>query len=296
MIVYLPLREEVRDAIRLASRVFPSKWKIFRAVEDTNTGDDAEFLQEPADGLPRILFACERYREGSDIPGLEMTVILMGNTIAANILIQTIGRALRADYTGKEGWCCIFRPSEEGTTEEDVLDKILLEITEILGRNDMPMTPSDIRRMVETFFGTTTVHNRLFTIEETVARVQAIYERREYERNPCAETIRKQCIIRNITHTTAYDRMREQMGWTTTPWERMDLTPYEFFHTDTKPICERAILTQLLKSENVLTTEAYENWRLKQTEQYPSVTDINDGYYRGIVNIQDILPQGIRRR
>jgi len=296
VIVYLPLREEVRDAIRLASRVFPSKWKIFRAVEDTNTGDDAEFLQEPADGLPRILFACERYREGSDIPGLEMTVILMGNTIAANILIQTIGRALRADYTGKEGWCCIFRPSEEGTTEEDVLDKILLEITEILGRNDMPMTPSDIRRMVETFFGTTTVHNRLFTIEETVARVQAIYERREYERNPCAETIRKQCIIRNITHTTAYDRMREQMGWTTTPWERMDLTPYEFFHPDTRPICERDILTQLLKTETILTTEAYENWRLKQTEQYPSVTDINDGYYRGIVNIQDILPQGIRRR
>jgi len=86
------------------------------------------------------------------------------------------------------------------------------------------------------------------------------------------------------------------MGWTTTPWERMDLTPYEFFHPDTRPICERDILTQLLKTETILTTEAYENWRLKQTEQYPSVTDINDGYYRGIVNIQDILPQGIRRR
>ena len=296
VIVYLPLREEVRDAIRLASRVFPPEWKIFRAVEDTNTGDDAEFIQEPADGLPRILFACERYREGSDIPGLEMTSILMGNTIAANILIQIIGRALRADYTGKEGWCCIFRPSEEGTTEEDVLDKILLEITEILGRNDMPMTPTDIRRMVETFFGTTTVHSRLFTIEETVARVQAIYERREYERNPSADTIRRQCIVRNITHTLAYDRIREQLGWTITPWERMDLTPYEFFHPDTKPLCDRTALTQLLKTETILTTEAYENWRLKQTEQYPSVNDINDGYYRGIVNIQDILPQGIRRR
>ena len=296
VIVYLPLREEVRDAARLALTVFPDEWKIFVAVEDTNMADDDKFVQEPADGTPRILFACERYREGSDIPGLEMTAILMGNTIAANILIQIIGRALRADYSGKEGWCCIFRPSEEGTTEEDVLDKILLEITEILGRNDLPMTLSDIRRMVETFFGITEVHGKLFSIEETVARVQAIYERREYERNPCAETIRKQCIIRNITHTTAYDRMREQMGWTTTPWERMDLTPYEFFHPDTKPICDRSALTQKLKDNGILTTEAYEIWRLNQSDLYPSIADINDGYYRGVVNIQDFLPQGIRRR
>ena len=296
VIVYLPLREEVRDAARLALTVFPDEWKIFVAVEDTTIADDEEFVQEPADGIPRILFACERYREGSDIPGLEMTAILMGNTIAANILIQIIGRALRADYSGKEGWCCILRPSEEGTTEEDVLDKILLEITEILGRNDLPMTLSDIRRMVETFFGITEVHGKLFSIEETVARVQAIYERREYERNPCAETIRKQCIIRNITHTTAYDRMREQMGWTTTPWERMDLTPYEFFHPYTKPICDRSALTQTLKDNGILTTDAYENWRINQTVRYPSIADINDGYYRGVVNIQDILPQGIRRR
>ena len=220
----------------------------------------------------------------------------MGNTIAANILIQIIGRALRADYKGKEGWCCIFRPSEEGTTEEDVLDQILLEITEILGRNDLPMTPKEIRRMVETFFGTTTVRDRLFSVEETVARVQAIYERREYQRNPCAETIRRQCIVRNITHTSEYSRVREEMGWATAPWERMDLTPYAFFHPETNPICERTVLTNLLRTQNIFTTEAYKTWRTEQKELYPSVEDINDGYFRGTVNLQDILPQGNRRR
>jgi superfamily II DNA or RNA helicase len=296
VIVYLPLREEVREAVRLASTVFPSEWKIFRAVEDMSVADDKEFVNEPADGLPRILFACERYREGSDITGIEMTGILMGNTIAANILIQIIGRALRADYKGKEGWCCIFRPSEEGTTEEDVLDQILLEITEILGRNDLPMTPKEIRRMVETFFGDTTVRDKLFSIEETVARVQAIYERREYQRNPCAETIRRQCIVRNITHTSEYNNVKEEMGWATAPWERMDLTPYAFFHPETNPICERTVLTNLLRAQNIYTTEAYKTWRTEQIELYPSVEDINDGYFRGTVNLQDILPQGNRRR
>jgi hypothetical protein len=76
----------------------------------------------------------------------------------------------------------------------------------------------------------------------------------------------------------------------------MDLTPYEFFHTDTKPICDRTALTQRLKENGILTTEAYENWRLNQSNLYPSIGDINDGYYRGVVNIQDVLPQGIRRR
>jgi hypothetical protein len=296
VIVYLPLREEVREAVRLASTVFPPEWKIFRAVEDMSVADDKEFVNEPADGLPRILFACERYREGSDITGLEMTGILMGNTIAANILIQIIGRALRADYKGKEGWCCIFRPSEEGTTEEDVLDQILLEITEILGRNDLPMTPKEIRRMVETFFGETTLRDKLFSIEETVARVQAIYERREYQRNPCAETIRRQCIVRNITHTSEYNNVKEEMGWANAPWERMDLTPYAFFHPEINPICERTVLTNLLRAQNIFTTEAYKTWRTEQTELYPSVEHINDGYFRGTVNLQDILPQGNRRR
>ena len=107
-------------------------WHIYTAVEDADASDDDKFVKDIADGQPRILLACERYREGSDIKGLEMTAILMGNTIGANILLQIVGRALRNDYNGKEGWCVIVKPSDEGTTEDDVFDSIVLEIMEFI--------------------------------------------------------------------------------------------------------------------------------------------------------------------
>jgi hypothetical protein len=182
-IAYLPLKEEVRDAFRLAKEEFPADWKVYLAVEDDSASlanKDDKFVEDTSDGVPRILFACERYREGSDIDGLEITSILMGNTIAANILIQIIGRALRLDHVGKEGWCSIFRPSDEGTTEEDVMDNILLEIAETLGRNEILGDPKEIRKMVEAFIGSATIREKSFSVEETVARIQALYERRAW--------------------------------------------------------------------------------------------------------------------
>ena len=182
-IAYLPLKDEVREAFRLAKEEFPSDWNVYLAVEEASASAesmDDKFVEDTADGVPRILFACERYREGSDINGLEMTCILMGNTIAANILIQIIGRALRLDHVGKEGWCSIFRPSDEGTTEEDVMDNILLEIAETLGRNEILGDPKEIRKMVEAFIGSATIREKSFSIEETVTRIQALYERRAW--------------------------------------------------------------------------------------------------------------------
>ena len=182
-IAYLPLKEEVREAFRLAKEEFPSHWKVYLAVEEASASGesmDDKFVEDAADGVPRILFACERYREGSDIDGLEMTSILMGNTIAANILIQIIGRALRLDHIGKEGWCSIFRPSDEGTTEEDVMDNILLEIAETLGRNEILGDPKEIRKMVEAFIGSATIREKSFSVDETIARIQALYERRAW--------------------------------------------------------------------------------------------------------------------
>jgi superfamily II DNA or RNA helicase len=182
VIAYLPSREEVRETVLLAKGCFPKEWKLYTAVEDADADEDNAFVKCPANGTPQILFACERYREGSDIQGLEMTCVLMGNTIASNIILQIIGRALRADYPTKEGWCCIFRPSEEGTTEEDVMDQIMLEIMETLGRNDLVLEPREIKKMVQTFMGDVSISGKTFTLEETVDRIQSLYERRTFER------------------------------------------------------------------------------------------------------------------
>ena len=114
--------------------------------------------------------------------------------------------------------------------------------------------------------------------------------------NLSLSAVRSYCITNNITHSSQYDKEYESRRWSSNPWERMDLTPYAFFHPEINPICERTVLTNLLRAQNIFTTEAYKTWRTEQKELYPSVEDINDGYFRGTVNLQDILPQGNRRR
>lgn len=108
---------------------------IYLAIDDERT--DKYFVDSPADGAIRILFACDRYREGSDISGIEMTAVMIGNTISAYILIQIQGRSLRIDYANKEGWCLIVASCEEDETEQDVLDRIALDILSYLGEHSL---------------------------------------------------------------------------------------------------------------------------------------------------------------
>lgn len=183
VIAYLSLRSEVREAIAIAKRVMP-EWPVYTAVEDADAAGDDNFVEDTADGKPRILFACERYREGSDIRGLEMTCILMGNTIASNILLQIAGRALRNDYAGKEGWCLIVRPSDSGTTEDDVFDSIVIQIMEFIGKDETTTpTKEKIKRTVEKFFGPVAISGKVYNVTETVNRIQAMYVRKAFERS-----------------------------------------------------------------------------------------------------------------
>lgn len=183
VIAYLQLRSEVCHAVTIAKELMPD-WHVYTAVEDAYASGDDNFVKDLADGHPRILFACERYREGSDIKGLEMTVILIGNTIGANILLQVAGRALRKDYAGKEGWCVIVRPSDEGATEDDVFDSIVLQIMEFIGNdNIINPTKNKIKDVIEKFFGAIAISGKVYNVDETISRVQAMYARKAFERS-----------------------------------------------------------------------------------------------------------------
>ncbi len=169
---------------------------IYSAVEDAGGLMDDLFVSDNDDGTSRIMFACERFREGSDIKGLEMTLILLGNTIGANILLQVAGRALRKDYDGKEGWCVMVKPCDEGTTENDVFNSIVLQIMEFIGK-DSVYTPSGakIRQVVEKFFGSVEITGKLYDLEETVKRIQSMYVNQFIERSSPKE---KYEVVRNL--------------------------------------------------------------------------------------------------
>lgn len=178
-IVYLPTLEQVRLAYSAAEKLFPTDWCRYMAVDDAPpTHTDRDFVSDPADGTPRILFACEKYREGSDIWGIEFTMPLMGKTMSVHIFIQVMGRALRPDYDDKEGWCCIVRPQYDDETEEDVLNQIILNITAFLAlRSTSKIPKKTIRRMVEIFMGSVVIGDKAFDVEETTHRIQRMYVR-----------------------------------------------------------------------------------------------------------------------
>ena len=171
--------EDVRYLANHALEVIPGAL-IYSAIDGQRT--DEAFIKAPADGTIRILFACQRFREGSDVKGLDMTCALVGNTTAVYILLQMCGRALRLDYEGKEGWCLIVRPSEQGTTEEDVLASIILDIIEFLGDSKKKREVKEIEPLIKTFLGEVSVSGSSLSLEETIKRVQAAYVRRLYIR------------------------------------------------------------------------------------------------------------------
>lgn len=189
MIAYLSSRQDVYDAIEIAKAYLPDA-TIYTAVEEGDAKSSDQFITDNADGTLRILFACDRFREGSDICGIEMTVTLMGNAMGAHIILQIAGRALRNDYPGKEGWCVIVRPSEEGVTESDVFESIVLQIMDLIDddTNDSSSVSSvQIRKMVERFFGNVEISGKVFDIEETVKRIQSLYAREAFKRVPPKE-------------------------------------------------------------------------------------------------------------
>lgn len=152
--------------------------RVYSALDGVRT--DSAFCEAPVDATPRVLVACQRYQEGSDVEGLEMTCALVGDKIAAHRMIQKAGRALRLDSPDKEGWFLIVRPSEPGTTEQEVLDSIVLDILEFLG-DRMNTNPNTRESIIRTYLGDLQINGNPTDINTTIARVQAAYVRREYD-------------------------------------------------------------------------------------------------------------------
>ena len=185
---------DVRYAFRYAKSEYLDI-TFYSAINGERT--DTDFVNAPSDGTPRIMFVCQRYREGSDVRGIEMTSMLVGNRTAAYIVLQICGRGMRLDYKEKEAWIHIARPSEDGTTPEDVKNTILLDVLEFIGeKKDGEMIDrAEIEDAVRTYFGILRVNGVLSNIDDTILHVQDLYIRREVGKRTCRE---KYNVIRNI--------------------------------------------------------------------------------------------------
>jgi superfamily II DNA or RNA helicase len=222
-------KRDVLYCIQHAKEYMPNA-VIYGAIDGYRT--DAAFIQDAADGTVRILFACQRFREGSDIAGLDMTCALIGTITAAYILVQICGRALRLDYLEKEGWCLLVRPSIPGTTQEDVLDSILLDVIEFLGDTTKKYGPEEIEPLTRTYVGDVHTDTTRLTVEETVKRVQAAYSRRLYERQ------------KKAAGTITYNQLRQKV--------------LENSITTRKEYAEKALLCEL--PDDPMTLTGFKSW------------------------------------
>lgn len=294
VIAYIPTSiEDVLFASEYAKQKLYTA-KIYTAIGEDRT--DTNFCNDPADGTTRVLFACQRYREGSDIPGIEMTCILVGDYTAANIMIQTAGRALRNDYVGKEGWCVIVRPSEDGTTEENVLDTIILNILDFQGDSTRVYDKSEIKKLLDSTL-TLLADGNESDIETTILRIQSAYIRREFRNGTLTfDKARTLCISNNIRNISNYKQFRDiNLCLPFEPW-RDRMSAYDFFHPESIQRISIDDFKKTLVKNLICTTEQYSNWISSQPVTFPTVEECVEGYFLGINNFQQLLPEGRRRR
>jgi len=307
-IAYLQSKAEVTIAVKQAQDTVPPNYKIYWAVDINGKSNHREFVSAPANGTPRIMFACDRYREGSDIQGLEFTAVLMGKTMAAYILVQIIGRALRVDYEGKEGWCCILRPKYPDDKDDSPLEHILLDLEAVITFNAGVATRTNVEAFVRTYFGNITVDGRSINVDETIERVQNMYLRRQQNRREMSVTdAHRICAEHGIRDSKHYGELQKTVltGLPVEPaeyWRGHGWTNWhDFLHGQERTMTLERFIDDIVNERQIL---AAEEWQTKHIIGYPTLQDICDGYFarNDIQQYADIIkhpqvvkPRGARR-
>lgn len=258
-IVYIPLLKEIEFVIEYASK--KSTIKLYNAINSFLCLSDKDFVSAPLDGNNHVLLACGRYLEGSDIYGLETTSILMGKELCAFRLLQIQGRTLRADYPGKEGWCVIVRPSEDGYTEDDIFESIVIDnIMSFIGQgNDKP----NFEHIVRTYFGTVSISGQLCDVEETIKRVQALYERRHFNVpiKEKYEKVKERNSQLNISSKKEYLDSKDKPLYISNPdnhFHEQWKSWYDFFGKDIQSFVTKDELIAFCRQQQIFSFQEYQ--------------------------------------
>lgn len=194
-------------------------YSIFRErIENTNIisyyandeGEEERFLSAN-DNNWHVMYTCQKYREGSDIKGLEMNFMISGSKIQPYLLLQTAGRTLRNDYDGKEGWCHILKKSESGQSAESILLSIYEELIKDFDICDNSLyvdrkapdkknfdDPPNVRtNTINDFLGKITLDNKVLNREEALQTIENLYLRRDPNSYEALREYNISCKIRS---------------------------------------------------------------------------------------------------
>jgi len=197
VIIYVPTLTELTLTYIEAQKY--SDWNLYVAtpLEYVKTNEHSEKIQTEVEAILKdavfddtfvdaapsstklnILLACKRYREGADIKGIDMTAVWMGESISAYILIQIVGRAMRYEGdSSKIGRCMILRGSSTAESTNVIFDNIVLDIQAIIGDGN-GTSNEQVRAYYEQFIEHVYIDNRVVSKEESIERIQRLFERK----------------------------------------------------------------------------------------------------------------------
>jgi hypothetical protein len=74
-----------------------------------------------------------------------------------------------------------MRPSDSDDTEENVFESIVLDIMTFMGKSDV-LSSHEIRSIVKKYFGDVSCNGKVYDTEETIKRIQSMYERQIFQK------------------------------------------------------------------------------------------------------------------
>jgi superfamily II DNA or RNA helicase len=264
-------------------------------------------LKEPirkfSEAKRAIIVNCKVLGEGVDIP-IANGVAVTYPKYSRSEITQMLLRAGRW-YQGK----CVFHillpilDEEDMSGFQEVLtslascddqlrDEIIIRIKQAIKNQNTPPTAEDFGAVPESIMIDDYDGSDLEEINKCFHNIRnKLFPKEKIK----LEEIRRICIENNIRTSSEYNTIRNIYNFPETPWSDK-MTAYDFFHSDTTERVSIDEFKQLMIINNISTTDTYVEWRAEQTESYPSVEEATEGYFHNIVNFQDLLPEGRRRR
>ena len=295
IIAYLPTIAYVRLAYLEAKKY--SDWTSYLANEFEDSEDvilDNIFIKVlPTSTDIHVLFACKRYREGADIKGIDMTAVWMGETISAYILLQIVGRAMRYEGdSSKIGRCMILRGSSSAESSNAIFDNIVMDLQVITG-DGIGVSNEQVQAYYEQYIEHVYIDNRFVSKEESVERIQRLFERKLIRDITLKEI---QYLCKKYKIDTSYKYITKlRIDFPDLPENPVPIntTWYDFLHpeqlTRMKP---QEFVKEFLEPNIITLSTGYDVWYMDQSSEVklhvPSLQHILDGFFGTYTSISQL--------
>ena len=306
LVVFGASHASCRDIVKYLQELLPENHGV-NIVYLNNAASVKSGIQSFTEAPRSILVNCLLLGEGVDIPIADSVCILCKKKSYVQI-IQMLLRPGRY-FPGKEMFYMILCLNDEDDC--DFLSFVLDAVSQI----DPHLDTQLLRRALLTEKGEPEPDEQTDITEEMlrdiiqseeahwyeIPKVRRLLQKIIYRRSgPLTrlnfDRIRAMCRRATILNTSGYNAIRDTFGWPEQPWTSKTMSAYEFFHGSEEERMSQSSFKELLQRNLILSANDYAQWQLLHQE-YPSLEDINDGYFgTNTTNFQVFLPSAERRR